>query len=83
MAAIDYLPDIAPRPSQVPPQEPSGLQEVTEEEAQAIEVENQREKDIQRETVELEIRECTKAVYGNLGAVYIAQVSVASCDDTR
>jgi hypothetical protein len=73
-AALDHLPDLPPpRPFQTAPAESSGLQEVTEEEAEAIEAENAREKDTEREGVEQEIRECTKAVYGNLGAVYVAQ----------
>ncbi|BEI82812.1 hypothetical protein CcaverHIS002_0306800 [Cutaneotrichosporon cavernicola] len=71
-AALDHLPDMPPRPAQVAP-ELSGIQEVTEEEADAINAENAREKDTVREDVEREIRECTKAVYGNLGAVYVAQ----------
>lgn len=78
LAALDHLPDLPPRPSQFPPQAPSGLQEVTEDEAEAIVAENEREKDTEREGIELDIRECTKAVYGNLGAVYVAQVSTVA-----
>lgn len=75
MAALDHLPDTPPpRPFQASAQQPSGIAEVTEEEASAIEEENQREKDHEREGIESSIRECTKAVYGNLGAVYIAKV---------
>lgn len=72
-AALDHLPDLPPPRPFAAPAEGSGLQEVTEDEAEAIEAENTREKDTEREGTEQEIRECTKAVYGNLGAVYVAQ----------
>lgn len=70
-AALDHLPDLPP-PVLVAPA-PSGIQEVTEDEAAAIDAENARDKDTEREDAEQAIRECTKAVYGNLGAVYVAQ----------
>ncbi|AAW46108.1 hypothetical protein CNK00610 [Cryptococcus deneoformans JEC21] len=56
---------------------PSGLQEVTEEEAVAIQKEENTKKgkspeELEREEVEDEIKECTKACWGNLAACYIA-----------
>lgn len=58
---------------------PSGLQEVTEEEAVAIQKEENTKKgkspeELEREEVEDEIKECTKACWGNLAACYIAIV---------
>lgn len=58
---------------------PSGLQEVTEEEAVAIQKEENAKKgkspeELEREEVEDEIKECTKACWGNLAACYIAVV---------
>ncbi|KGB77371.1 hypothetical protein CNBG_3209 [Cryptococcus deuterogattii R265] len=56
---------------------PSGLQEVSEEEAVAIEEaekakEGKSPEELEREEVEDEIKECTKACWGNLAACYIA-----------
>lgn len=58
---------------------PSGLQEVSEEEAVAIEEaekakEGKSPEELEREEVEDEIKECTKACWGNLAASYIATV---------
>ena len=58
----------------------SGIQEVSEEEASAIEAEQQEAPAIdaaeqEREDVEEEIRECTKSCWGNLAACHLAKVS--------
>jgi len=64
-----------------PQSQASGIQEVTEEEANAIEVQAEdAEFEIAddearaREEVEDQIRECTKACWGNLAACYLATV---------
>jgi hypothetical protein len=60
----------------------SGIQEVSDEEAQAIEAEQQDVPVIgsaeqERADVEEEIRECTKSCWGNLAACHLANVSAA------
>lgn len=73
LAAIDTLPEI-PRPEKAQHKaERSGLEEVTEEEAARIEADRLRPKDTERDTVEADIRQCTKAVWGNLAAVYLGE----------
>lgn len=73
LAAIDTLP-VCPRPEKAAPKtESSGLAEVTDEEAAQIEADRLRPRDTERDDVESDIRECTKAVWGNLAAVYLAE----------
>jgi len=56
----------------------SGIQEVTEEEANAIQAEattiGAGSEQRARDEVEEQIRECTKACWGNLAASYLAKV---------
>lgn len=82
--ALGFLPDIPDKDSAQMPEnsEPaSGIQEVTEEEAELI---AQAERDAKepldpevalRTQVEGDIRECTKACWGNLAACHNATVS--------
>ena len=71
----------AEKPTVSPPPPESGLQEVTEEEADAIEEarkvkEAVKEKEpSEREKLEDDIRECYKACWGNRAACHIARVS--------
>ena len=88
-SALDILPpcpkkELKEKPQPVVPpiaDGQSGLQEVTEEEAIAIEAESQKDKNgemqkiSERETVEEEVRELSKACWGNLAACYVALVS--------
>lgn len=77
LAALGHLPDIHSEP--VPPPPPSGLQELTDDEAAALEAEGSETIDAEKEEraiLERDIRECTKAVWGNLAAVYLALVGV-------
>lgn len=91
-AALGFLPDVgrgessesesstSGGQSSSPTSEPAGIQEVTEDEAEAIEQEEKRKaerspEDIERERIEHAIRECAKACWGNLGACYAALVS--------
>ena len=55
----------------------TGISEVTEDEAAVIAASQTERADpavIDREEVEEEIRQCTKACWGNLGACYIGKV---------
>lgn len=77
LAALGHLPDLKVEPAPPPP--PSGLQELTDDEAAALEAEASQPVDAEKEErtqLETTIRECTKAVWGNLAAVYLALVSV-------
>lgn len=64
----------------------SGIQEVTEEEAAAIQAESKQtsrvedDQETEREKVEKEVRELTKACWGNLAACYIALVRESDDD---
>lgn len=46
---------------------------MTDEDAAEIEADRLRPKDTERDDVEADVRECTKAVWGNLAAVYLAE----------
>ena len=62
----------------VPQMQASGVEEVTEEEAAAIEAQQAGNIDpvrVERVEIEEQIRECTKACWGNLAASYLATVS--------
>jgi hypothetical protein len=66
---------------EMPPTLISGIQEVTEEEAAAIEIrtdtqepESENAESAEREDIGDQIRECTKACWGNLAASYLAIV---------
>lgn len=73
LAAIDTLPS-CPRPEKTKSKvETSGLAEITDEEAAQIDAERLQPKDTERDNVEADVRECTKAVWGNLAAVYLAE----------
>ncbi len=85
--AIDGLPNIPKQESastvKPKPEPESGLQEVTEEEATVIEnaktseeVEVENEEVTQRREIEDEIRDCQKAVWGNIGACHVSLVRV-------
>ena len=87
-AALDYLPP-CPRRTVVPKppltdNATSGLAEVNDEEAAAIEEQqhvaepDSDSESREREEVEEEVRECTKACWGNLGACYTSLVRLAS-----
>lgn len=87
LAALDTLPD-CPRPDKGELHlEKGGLQEVTDEEAEQIAAEQSRRKDTERIDVEADIRECAKAVWGNLAAVYLAekeyQLVVEACNNGK
>lgn len=87
LSAIDTLP-VCPRPEKAKPKaEASGLEEVTDEEAAQIEADRLQPKDTERDDVEADIRECTKAVWGNLAAVYLAEkeykLAVEACNNGK
>lgn len=77
LSALDKLP-LLPPPSKAAIPAASGIQEVTDEEAEAIEAESHDQERQQRVAVENQIRECSKAVWGNLGAVYLVMVCAGS-----
>ncbi|WVR03626.1 hypothetical protein IAU60_000619 [Kwoniella sp. DSM 27419] len=105
LAAIGHLPDVPPAPVTADPGQgagsgprakaggaagTSGIQEVTEEEAEQIVREAKRaaeagaeNQEVRRRDVEGEIRETTRACWGNLAACYIAmkedQKAVDAC----
>ena len=78
--ALEYLPPCKKKPPITANTPTTGIAEVTEEEATAIEQEADQggvvdvEKQ-EREEVEDEVRQCTKACWGNLAACYISMVS--------
>lgn len=60
---MTFLPDV---PEPVVPV--TGVQEITDEEAEEL----NNDEGMKRREVESDIRSCTKAVWGNLGAVYLS-----------
>jgi hypothetical protein len=64
MDALKRLP-VCPAPTSAPSEAPTG--------AKIVEIEDE-----DRDELHISIRECTKAVWGNLGAVYVVMVSVAT-----
>jgi hypothetical protein len=88
-SALDCLPDV-PKPAAIRPdkgkekaktQPGSGIEEVTEEEAAEIEAQSAEigdekidQEKVDRDEVEEEIRDCTKACWGNLGACHLGLV---------
>ena len=79
-SALDHLPPCKKKPPIAATSPATGIAEVTEEEASAIEKEADENGVVdtekqEREEVEDEVRECTKACWGNLAACYISMVS--------
>ena len=85
--ALDGLPacsksseaDISKKPERI---SSSGIEEITDEEAAVIENTPEEETDpeeTRRKELEEQLRDCTKACWGNLGACHLAQVSLAAC----
>lgn len=72
-SALDHLP---PCPKKPPAKAATGIAEVTDEEAAAIEADGKVDPEVkEREEVEEEVRECTKACWGNLAACHMSLVS--------
>lgn len=71
LSALDLLPQESPaaQPSAVP----SGISEITDSEADELQASSSRE-GVERQQIQGRIRDCSKAVWGNLGAVYTMTV---------
>ncbi|ORX34756.1 hypothetical protein BD324DRAFT_634849 [Kockovaella imperatae] len=84
LPAVDKSSDLTTSRTPLPTSSGSGIQEITDEEAEAIqESEKTTPEAEQRKALEIELKDCTKACWGNLGACYIAKnddkEAVAAC----
>lgn len=80
-SALDHLPPCPKKPPSTAVPLETGIAEVTDDEAAAINEETSRQEAVdpavrEKEEVEEEIRDCTKACWGNLGACYISLVGL-------